>query len=261
VSESNAFYEDLSVDYDRFVDWGARLSFELPFLLDALGHAGAGDTPERRRVLDVACGTGHHAIAFAQAGLDVTAVDGEPAMVARARENAREAGVGVSVLQLRFGELAQGLDGRFEAMTCLGNSLPHLLTEDDLAGTLSDMAAVLRPGGALVVQNRNFDRVLAKRERFMQPETHLASDGEWIFYRFYDWEGETLRFNMVRLHREGDAPWLARVRSTILRPWRASELGSALEASGFSVLRTVGSYRGEPHAEESPDLVLVAQRR
>jgi ubiquinone/menaquinone biosynthesis C-methylase UbiE len=45
-----------------------------------------------RRVLDVACGTGQHAIALARAGFDAVGVDASDAMVARARENAAQAG-------------------------------------------------------------------------------------------------------------------------------------------------------------------------
>ena len=63
MASATEFYDALSVDYDLFVDWPARLAYELPLLEEHLRRLGA------RTVLDVACGTGQHAIALARAGI------------------------------------------------------------------------------------------------------------------------------------------------------------------------------------------------
>lgn len=47
----------------------------------------------RGEVLDPGCGTGWHAIEYARAGCSVTAIDLAPTAIARARNNARTAGV------------------------------------------------------------------------------------------------------------------------------------------------------------------------
>ena len=60
-------YDDISSDYDRFVNWPGRLSVELPFLEQQINGAGG----PAAKVLDAACGTGMHAIALAQRGLTV----------------------------------------------------------------------------------------------------------------------------------------------------------------------------------------------
>ncbi|HHX66054.1 MAG TPA: class I SAM-dependent methyltransferase [Chloroflexi bacterium] len=249
-------YDDFSQDYDRFVDWDARLAFELPFFRSLFSEHGV------RRVLDVACGTGQHAIALAREGFEVTATDLSQAMVERARANAAEAGVEVAFSRLGFGELADALDERYNAVICLGNSLPHLLTADEMRYALRDMAAVLRPGGLLVVQNRNFDRVLDTEQRFMPPEAHAQDGDEWVFMRFYDFEPDGLRFNVVRLHRPRGEGWQVRLGHTRLYPWRYAELRELLDEAGLDLVAAHGNYRGEPFdAAESGDLVLVARAR
>ena len=247
-------YDAFAEDYDRFVDWPARLAFEMPFFRDLLGGRGA------RRVLDVAGGTGQHAIALAAEGYDVTMVDISAGMVAVARENALRAGVSLRVARAGFGALATSVGGGYDAVLCLGNSLPHALTSAALDDALADMAAVLAPGGVLVVQNRNFDRVLARRERFMPPQEGRAGGAEWLFFRFYDDEEPLLRFNVVRLRRSGEEPWAVHVDATLLHPWRHDDIAAALQRAGLRCVHALGSYRGEPFdATESSDLIVVAE--
>lgn len=252
-------YDALAADYDRFVNWEGRLTHELPFF-DRLF--------EGRRVqcvLDVACGTGHHAIALAQRGYQVLGTDLSGAMVQLARENATAAGVDVVFAQLGFGELAT-LGLTFDAVLCLGNSLPHLLTESALEAALADFATVLRPGGLLVVQNRNFDLVCSERERFMGLQSHAGKhgkhgeQGEWLFVRFYDFHQETITFNMIRLQRT-DSGWTQDVESTELRPIFGRDLNAALEAQNFTDIVLFGGYDSAPFdPSHSGDLIAVAKK-
>ena len=67
-------YDTFSSDYDRFVNWNARLAAELPWIEQQL------QTVRRRsqapaRVLDAACGTGMHPIALAQRGFAAAGAD------------------------------------------------------------------------------------------------------------------------------------------------------------------------------------------
>ena len=249
-----SLYDALGTDYDRFVNWEGRLEHELPFFDRLFEEWGV------RRVLDVACGTGHHAIALAQQGYQVVGTDLSVVMIERARENAAATGVDVMFRVAGFGAHAT-LGETFDAAICLGNSLPHLLSAPAVAGALSDFADALRPGGLLVIQNRNFDRVWAERERFMSPQSHQDGDREWLFLRFYDFHDTTITFNMIRLRRtEGD--WVQDINSTELRPILHDDLAAALAASGFDDVVFHGGYDGSVFDPAlSGDLIAVARKR
>ena len=250
-------YDEFSTDYDRFVNWPARLAVELPFIEAQLRTIGA------RRVLDAACGTGQHALALAQRGYSVVGADLSARMIEKAKTNAQAQGVQAEFVTAGFGELQARVGDGFDAVLCLGNSLPHLLTPPDLAAALADFAACLRPGGLLLIQNRNLNRVLARRERWMEPQAHHEGDREWLFLRFYDFEADgTIVFNIMTLRRQVGAEWTQHIASTRLWPQREEELLAAVEAAGFAQVSSYGNMTGAPYdAANSGNLVLAAHHQ
>ncbi len=268
-------YDGFSADYDRFVDWPGRLAAELPFVERQLRAV------EARRVLDAACGTGMHAIALARRGFSMTGADLSAGMIERARANAAASGAEVRFEVAGFGELARVFDQRaprperpggerppgagdaFDALLCLGNSLPHLLTPEALEEALVDFAACLRPGGLRLIQNRNFDAVLTHRQRWMDPQGYREGEDEWLFLRFYDFgSGGKLLFNLLTLRREGAGAWTQQVVSTRLWPMVRKDLAAALDGAGFGEIAWWGDMQGAPFDPDcSPNLVVTARRR
>lgn len=251
------FYDAFSADYDRFVNWPERLDYELPFVERQLAAAGA------RRVLDAACGTGMHAVALAQRGYDVIGADLSVGMVERARENGAAAGCDARFVVAGFGELATQVGSDFDALLCLGNSLLHSLTAEALRATLTDFAAALRPGGLLLIQNRNFDAIVRDRIRWMTPQSHREDDREWLFVRFYDFNTDgTLTFNVITLRRDDAGEWTQQVETTTLRPLLHAELLRAVEAAGFGDVACYGDMSGAPFdPETSGNLIVTAGRK
>ena len=259
AGSAEAMYDAFSDEYDRFVDWDARLAAELPFLEQQLRSVGAD------RVLDVACGTGMHALALAQRGYAVVGVDSSARMIQQARANAAEAGADVDFHVASFGgvfdTLAQlSIEPTFDAVLCLGNSLPHVLTTYDLGEALDDLAACVRHQGLVLVQNRNFDAVRSTRDRWMSPQGHRHGAHEWLFVRFYDFEsGGLLTFNVLTLHREGDEPWDQRLTSTRLWPLTHWDLVPMFEQAGLGEVALYGDMEGAAFdPESSPNLIGAA---
>ncbi len=247
-------YDAFSADYDRFVNWPARLARELPFLEQLFQAHGV------RRVLDAACGTGQHALALARRGYEAAGADLSPRMIEQARAGACAAGLDIAFAVAGFGQLARAFPQPFDALLCLGNSLPHLLTVTAVREALADFRAMLRPGGVLVVQDRNYDRVWPERQRFMPLEAHREGEREWLFFRFMDYHRATLTFNVVTLERAGEA-WSYRVGSTELRPIFQAQLARWLPRAGFEDVRFYGGYDGAPFdPHHSGDLITVATR-
>jgi ubiquinone/menaquinone biosynthesis C-methylase UbiE len=89
---------DVAARYDdRRFSRGGRVidARERRAVRDALGPV------EGRRVLEIACGTGRFGVALAERGASVVGLDVSPAMLARARDRARDAGVADRVAFVR----------------------------------------------------------------------------------------------------------------------------------------------------------------
>lgn len=96
------------------------------------------------RLLDVACGTGRHALAFADLGYDVTGVDINDELLLVAREAAGD--------RVRFlvGDMRDlRVDGGpFDIVTCLFDSIGYAQDNDGAVAALSSMGRQATSGGS-----------------------------------------------------------------------------------------------------------------
>jgi len=235
---TNITYDDFSQDYDRFVNWDSRLQAEFPFVEAQLRELKM-PVDQKPAVLDAACGTGMHAIELVRRGYRAAGADLSSGMIEKAQSNAFEAGVDAIFKPAGFTQLADAFSGEasfpFDALICLGNSLPHLISESDILRALADFNTCLRPGGLLILQNRNFDAVMTKKDRWIGPQSRRDGNKEWLFLRFYDFDADGLiTFNIVRLKREGDSPWNQNISTVRLFPLLQAQLTVLLKESGFS---------------------------
>ncbi len=244
------FYDTIAQQYDGMTRYAQRLASEKAVLQRWQERYGF------HSVIDVACGTGLHAILMAEMGLQVLGADLSAAMLAKAQEHANEAGMQVTWKQAPMQELQQHVSGQFDAIFCLGNSLPHLLTESDLRASLQGFYALLNPGGHLLIQLLNYDRILARQERIVG--VHRQGNQEYI--RFYDFLYGPIQFNILTIDWENDKATHA-LHSTPLYPYRQVEVRHALAGCGFQEMEFFGDMQFEPFdILKSQNLIIVAKK-
>jgi len=136
---------DLYARYYDLLYEGKDYSAETRFVHDqlvALGSNG-GD------LLELGCGTGRHALNFAELGWNVTGIDLSPAMVARAKRRvAKTPGTIRKKPAFSVGDLVKLRLGRkFEAVVSLFHVLGYQTSNQELVGSMQTAATHLRPGG------------------------------------------------------------------------------------------------------------------
>jgi SAM-dependent methyltransferase len=138
---------------DRYDDRSTGVAADVPFYVALADEA---DGP----LVELAVGTGRVAIPVAQAtGKRVVGIDSSPAMLARARERAREEGV---ELDLREGDMRElEIEEPAALIYCPGRSLLHLPTWADRRRCFERVAASLPPGGRFAWNAFAFDHQVA----------------------------------------------------------------------------------------------------
>jgi 2-polyprenyl-3-methyl-5-hydroxy-6-metoxy-1,4-benzoquinol methylase len=277
MDQTPSFYDALAPMFDVMTDWEARLEAEGPFLRAQLEAVAA------RRVLDVACGSGGHALWLASLGYEVAGEDSSAVMIALAREKAAAAGLAVpfAVADLIVGHQSSVVSSQsaavggqrsavgdpqaFDAVLCLGNSLPHLLSQEDLVAAVRRMSETLRPDGLLVLQNLNYDLRWRTQPRWFAAQGGVLDGQPVLVWRFADYDESAGRIAFhIALFRQDGGQWRVQVHTTPQRPLFHADLLAALSDAGFGDVRAYGKMALPPEPFDphtSGDLVIVAQKR
>lgn len=252
---SENLFNEFAVDYDRMINWPARLKRETPFFQKVFSEVNAA------KVLDAACGTGRHAILFASWGLKVFGLDVSKDMIAKARQTAAEAGIDVDFRTGGIEEADSEFSVEFDAVTCIGNSLPHVRSQKELKQAFVSLRNVLKPGGLILLQLRNYHRVIAREEKFMHLNTRVENGKEFLYLRMTEMGNELVTFNIIVLVKDEAGNWSYRVESEKLKPWFAQDIEASLNETGFSIIGVYGDFEfGSFDPRDSADLIIVARK-
>lgn len=116
--------------------------------------------------LDLGAGIGLHAVALAERGFAVTALDGCEALLDELR--ARAEGLPIRALHGDLVRFRAQAPGPFDVILCLGDTLTHLADKAAVGELLDAVSQSLKPGGVFAATFRDyFNRELIGDERFI----------------------------------------------------------------------------------------------
>lgn len=196
-----------------------------------------------RRVLDLACGPGRHALSLGDAGYAVTGVDVDPRALDAARERAGGDPEFVEADMRDLGELGE----EFDAVICMWQSFGHFDAATNRS-VLAEIAGRLRPGGRLVLDLYN--------RRFFEPRQgvrRIERNGIEIEERKEVRDGRLF----VRL-RYGDSGAVDRFEWQV---FTTDEIVAVAAREGFAPRLTCREFdEARPASEDCPRMQLVFDR-
>jgi SAM-dependent methyltransferase len=186
-------------------------------------------TPGARTILDLGCGTGRHAIEFAERGYTVLGVDRSSEMLQRAQQ--QHTCLSAPVLErLAFAQYdlrSLRLERRFDCVVALFHVLSYQSSNDDVLAAFATAKSHLKPGGALifdcwygpgvltdppVVRTRAIEERGQRLTRIAEPVMRVNANLVAVRYRFIvemDLPGPRAEFEETHTMRYFFAPELA----------------------------------------------------
>lgn len=208
------------------------------------------DVDDGARVLDIPCGVGRHAVAFAERGFEVTGVDATATYLETAEERTKEAGVDVEVVAEDMREFRR--PERYDLVSNVYTSFGYFEDRADDERVAKNFYESLTPGGKLVMSLTSKEVIAAGLEArgwteqddvYLLEEREVTDDWCWMENRWVVLaDGETHEYTVSH------------------RLYSAYELTELLRSVGFESVDVYGGFDERPYDDEAERLVAVAER-
>lgn len=239
-----AFYKSISEYYDAIFPLNLM---QLDFVLKSFEKA------SELKVVDVGCGTGSLCLALAPHFREVIGIDPDEMMLKLAIEKARGNQPGLSfhpngMLDLEKNDIFNNTD----ALLCFGNTLVHLSSEEEIIEFLRQAKTTLKPGGKLMIQIINYDRIFNDKISGLPT---IENDSIKFVRNYHYTDRNALDFETILSIKENGEE----IRNTIsLFPILKYELIRLAQKAGFHNILVYGNFKRDPYLPGSIPLLLQA---
>jgi SAM-dependent methyltransferase len=207
------------------------------------------DLPRELPILDLACGSGRHALELAARGYSVVGLDLSDTLLGVARGSA--AGDGLCVSFVRGDKRALPFSRAFGCVLNFFTSFGYFDDEDENLSVLVGMRESLLPGGSFLVDHLNRDYVLSN----LVPEDYSDRNGKKIVQRRrFDESSSRVEKEITVYDGASEKTYRESVRL-----YGPDELSSMVERAGLRVTSILGGLDGSGFAAGSARMVVIGE--
>jgi len=208
-------------------------------------------------LLDAGCGTGTYSLAIAKRGFRVTGIDSSQDMLVEAGRKGSVAGVPVNFLVGNILRLPENLV--VDAILCRG-VLNDLIDTASRHAVFSSFAAVIRKGGVLVLDVREWESTVVRKKKNPVFEKTVATKNGQLTFRSITTlrpESHSLLISETHQLRSSAGDDIATFEFE-MRCWTQEELTAHLTDAGFGAVEYYGDFDSTSAVGATDRLVAVA---
>lgn len=243
---SEHFYTSIAKYYQHIFPANPE---QVKFLSTVLPYNGA-------KVLDVGCAIGDLSFALSRFGFPIWAFDFDAEMIQIA-QNAKSEETMFPVFEMLDMRLIGDHypEAFFDTVICFGNTLVHLLNDDDTLKFIQAAYKVLSPEGKLTIQILNYQHITNNQIKSLP----LIDNEHITFERRYEYENgsDLIDFN-TKLTIKSTGQEIT--NSVKLYAIRQNKLQELLKKAGFGSFEFFGNFKSEPLTNNSLPLILTCQK-
>lgn len=216
-----------------------------------------------RKVIDVGCGTGLHAIELGKRGYEVLGIDSSPEMIRIALSKSKAAGLS-NVYFIQADATQCEFEEGFDAAIAMYGVVSYFTSDDSLLGFFRCIRRALKPGSVFVFDTWNLIGVHSKRVYYETPFATFRKSGSTLAIKEEEW-----RVDFLEQVADAEISWsiIDLAKGTVnvfnhklkLRLFTPRELIHVLRETGFTLCKIYEDYNLRPFGEESSELVAIAK--
>lgn len=227
--------ENLVQMWQEFIDWDKRRVGEDSFLIDQFKKHNV------RKIFDASLGDGCDSIYLIKNGFDVTSNEIDKTFLNKALENAKKEKIALKITNLDWRELDSKLpEESFDAVILLGNSLTYLFSKSAQLQALSQFKKILKSGGILIIDERNYQYILDNRDEILKGNFHYSGKyvycGDKVHGKPIEISEDKVKFKYID-EVTGKKGFL------ILYPFKRGEMKKLLATAGFKAIEQFSDYK------------------
>jgi len=237
--------ETLAGIWPDFVNFEKRRQKEIPFLLSQLEEY---DNP---KVFDSCLGSGATSIGLLLEGVDVVSNETDEDLVKIAKKQAKFLGDKLDIRNYDWREL--DFKNEFDMVTCLGNSLTYLFRRDEQLRVLRNFRRMLKPGGKLVMDERNYE------EFFLKENAEFRYSGEVVYCGKEKVHAHPIHSSLSMVIMEYEHLETREKAHLVFYPFKNGEMASIIAEAGFKKIEKFGDYKQDFDRTQAEFFTYVAK--
>lgn len=181
--DTNQFYAGLTPLYHLiYPDWELSIQRQAD-MLNSVIREFWGDVTT---VLDVSCGIGTQAIGLAGLGYNVTASDLSPEEIERAKQEAVSRNLCIAFSVADMCQAHKHHASQFDVVMSCDNSIPHLLSDEDILSAFRQFHACTRPGGGCIITVRDYEQKDLSKQQIKPYGLREEKGVRWLLWQVWD---------------------------------------------------------------------------
>jgi SAM-dependent methyltransferase len=199
-----------------------------------------------KTILDATCGIGTQALGLAGLGYEVTASDISEVPLERAREEAARRGLRVQFRLADLRSLSSVHGETYDLVVACDNSVPHLLSDDEIRAAFREMYRCAALGGGCIISVRDYDPKDRTGVKLVPYGVRTEGERRFVVFQVWEYHGAIYDLSMYFIEDGGGSDCTAHVMRSTYYAVPIDRLIELMTEAGFRDVRRIDQRFFQP---------------